>query len=639
MAVRATPNPDIGEPNLPASWNFTGGVEVNDVLHTVSKTTAGTTTFTCTYGLTTKITVIHVVEVVSLVPDEADGCTEIDDGDGDPNTKAYAVSKASTGVVTVRATPNPDVGEPNLPASWSFTGGIEVNDVVHTVSKTTAATATFTCTCGSSAKTTVVYVVEIDLDITGVDDDDEVNPGGFIALNDDDDNANGVLDKDDTDPNSNEDDLVKLEFRLLPESLPVGGSNPVVLQPTAGSGSVRIYLNGDKSTPLSTPLSVVSREALADGVWVEGYSASTAVRDVELALEYSMGGTTFDDRIDMTVVDANLTATDLRGTVTEPNDEDPGAFIHFNLDNDDSSDNSVQTPKRPGADYANDTTAVTGEDDLLPLAIQLSPLLSEGTVVLTNTSSGELWKTANKGTGNLLLAYGSLSWNLADANKRNEFQALCASGVYTEGSASGGGEVALRYYGPGGGSPIGPDKVKYTFIAADCGNQPTTTGTPSQRDFLEAAFGDLVRCEWSITGGATPAYNCIAWSAGLSDRWVEPTIYVPGLGYVADRWQSGVHYVSIDKMYGNGNDVFEISDLDAFYATVAGVTPTASDPNDATVMYYDGYHGAKKKTCGCGLGQWIVYESKCGNAERIEHCYDQLDNSAAGYGVRSRYYK
>jgi len=55
------------------------------------------------------------------------------------------------------------------------------------------------------------------------------------------------------------------------------------------------------------------------------------------------------------------------------------------------------------------------------------------------------------------------------------------------------------------------------------------------------------------------------------------------------------------------------------------------------VLYYSEYHGAKKKGCQCGRGKWIMYESKCGDYERIEHVWDQLNDGE--YGDPIRYYK
>jgi hypothetical protein len=503
-----------------------------------------------------------------------------------------------------------------------------------------------------------VTVVEADVDVAGVADEVEESPGGFIALNDDDDDADGVIDYDDgynkdgipgnaDDENPSEDDLTDICFELSPSWLTAGS---VTLSQT-GSDKVALWYGMDRLTlPITWDLSDPQERAdfedfcsdsWASLVYVEGIAVSTSPRDVEFKLSFASGGTVVhEDTVKLTVVDVDLTAADLFGQVTEQYEEYPdGAFIHFNLDNDDNSDNTREAPKRPGADYAQTgTTPVAGENDLELVLPCLTPLLSEGVVTLTNTSQGKLWKSATKGSGNFVLGYGSLSWNLADTDQRSQFQQLCTNPLYMEGASSTGGTVSLLYY-----SPTAPlvdcDEVYYHFIAADCGNQPTTTGSPSQRSALEGAFPSLVRCEWSITVGPSPYYNCIAWSAGLTDRWVEQTIYEPGIGFVPDKWENGVYKVSIDKMYGDGNDIFVMADLDAFYATEAGVSPTATGPEDATVMYYDGYHGARKMNCACGSGKWIMYESKCGEGEQLEHRHDQLDNSTIGYGARTRYYK
>lgn len=60
------------------------------------------------------------------------------------------------------------------------------------------------------------------------------------------------------------------------------------------------------------------------------------------------------------------------------------------------------------------------------------------------------------------------------------------------------------------------DKVKYTFISADCGRQPQTD-PPNERNTAKSSFPNLVHAEWSITAEATNVYNCIAWSAGIEE--------------------------------------------------------------------------------------------------------------------------
>lgn len=60
-------------------------------------------------------------------------------------------------------------------------------------------------------------------------------------------------------------------------------------------------------------------------------------------------------------------------------------------------------------------------------------------------------------------------------------------------------------------------------------------------------------------------------------------------------------------------------------------------PRDALVMYYSGFHAAKRKGCSCGAGKWIMFETKCGPYERIGHVWDQLNGT--GYGEPWRFYK
>ncbi len=108
---------------------------------------------------------LTVVGVASLLPNEG---TESDDGDNNNDTKTFVVSKAATGVVTVTATPNPNISEPNLPAGcageWTLTSpeGTGTGKLQRTVSKTTAGTTTLTCTCGTSSKTTKIAVIEVE---------------------------------------------------------------------------------------------------------------------------------------------------------------------------------------------------------------------------------------------------------------------------------------------------------------------------------------------------------------------------------------------------------------------------------------------------------------------------------------------
>ncbi len=200
-----------------------------------------------------------------------------------------------------------DMNEPLAPTSnlTLWVKGVEVSSAVRDI------TLVLTHDVTNFKDKINLTVVEADLDITGVPDADEEDPGGFVAVNDDDDNENGNPDKDDAPPVANEDDLVKLEFRLLPESLPVDAFHHVRLEALQGGGLIKTYHYSDKSgTPMGPlPFCFVSREALADSIWVEGFVGSSSLRDVELKMTYEYDGRDVaDDRVRLTVIDVDITS-------------------------------------------------------------------------------------------------------------------------------------------------------------------------------------------------------------------------------------------------------------------------------------------------------------------------------------------
>jgi len=102
---------------------------------TVSKATAGSTTVNFTAGTSYKTVTVKVVEVASATVSEG---TEIDDGDGNPNTKTFVLCKG-TGNATVTAAANPIMTEAQLANScWTTTGGTGTAKLTRTVSKATA---------------------------------------------------------------------------------------------------------------------------------------------------------------------------------------------------------------------------------------------------------------------------------------------------------------------------------------------------------------------------------------------------------------------------------------------------------------------------------------------------------------------
>ncbi len=156
----------------------------------------------------------------------------------------------------------------------------------------------------------------------------------------------------------------------------------------------------------------------------------------------------------------------------------------------------------------------------------------------------------------------------------------------------------------------------------------------------------LVRSEWSIIDNRiTPfpddplAYNCIAWSAGIPTQWI---------GFVGPPYDKGDEYVDEAgdrKRPGHNNRILDVDDFDAFYDE-NGYKDCSEDV--AEIMLYKSdsavkswnpkgiTHAARKSSCICGAGKWIMYESKIGPWERIEHVNDQLNGLT--YGAPFRYY-
>lgn len=219
--------------------------------------------------------------------------------------------------------------------------------------------------------------------------------------------------------------------------------------------------------------------------------------------------------------------------------------------------------------------------------------------------------------------------------------------LMAEGRAKGEGYVELRFHAPYG--KVISDRVKYTCIAADCGDQPWVppanppqSGTPQleslfNRQYATGAFLDLKGCEWSVIGEASKYYNCLAWAVGRTDVFFDGIVFDDN-GRMIERKvdRDGKTWVNIDAVYGNGNGILEIEvDVDAFFLHEADMVPT-ENLHDAEVIYYDNFHAAKRKHCNCGESHWTMFESKCGEKEIIEHRPRQLESV---YGEIRRMYK
>jgi hypothetical protein len=151
------------------SWSAIGGNPNSGTgaSFTTSWNTAGIKTATASLCDSSDSNDVTVVEVATLEPNDTNGITEFDDGDGDPNTRSFAARivdpNHEPNIITVIATPNPDVNEADLPACWTLTGGTGTGKLLRTVDRTTTGVTTITCECNTSSKTTKIYVVEVEL--------------------------------------------------------------------------------------------------------------------------------------------------------------------------------------------------------------------------------------------------------------------------------------------------------------------------------------------------------------------------------------------------------------------------------------------------------------------------------------------
>ena len=163
----------------------------------------------------------------------------------------------------------------------------------------------FTCT---------VYVFTMDLDISGVSDDDEEDPGGYVCLNDDDDNSNSTSDKDETGTVSGEDDLVQINLSYQPSTLDVGYAE--LKSPSGGQQSIRVWKNSTKGTGnmiigASDEKEVWSIGSMPSTLWVEGYLTVLTPSQLWLSFtpdqqSYPGGGDYNTDPVNFTVVSVEI---------------------------------------------------------------------------------------------------------------------------------------------------------------------------------------------------------------------------------------------------------------------------------------------------------------------------------------------
>ena len=155
----------------------------------------------------------------------------------------------------------------------------------------------------------------------------------------------------------------------------------------------------------------------------------------------------------------------------------------------------------------------------------------------------------------------------------------------------------MRFHAPYG--KVISDRVKYTCIAADCGDQPWVPPAGVQfnsdgeliffrnQQLVRGSYLNLIGCEWSVIGDASKFYNCVAWSVGKTNVAFEGVVHDGNIPVDRLMDDDGVVWVSLDQVYGNGNGFYEEQyDLDPFFLREADMVLT-ENIDDAEIIYYE----------------------------------------------------
>lgn len=463
-------------------------------------------------------------------------------------------------------------------------------------------------------------VLKLDVCVDGLDEQQEEEMGAFVGK--------GTAD-------------ATVAFSCEPDDLPSG--EYVVIETTGSAQLLEVLASGETVAASSAyPANEIGSRRFV----LRGMSASSVDGDGTVRISHTASGA--QDRAKFTVVEVDIAAYDLdhglQQTVPETEEDTVGAYIHYNIDDDDAS--GIWTPecvKRPGADFEQESMART-DDDLQRLNATVVPYGARGALEFITSKVSIYGFDTCKKAENLVCKNG---WGrvYSLASQENLMRFGPGFSLMAEGRAKGEGYVELRFHAPYG--KVISDRVKYTCIAADCGDQPWVppadlplNGPPQleslfNRQYAMGAFQDLKGCEWSVVGEASQYYNCLAWAVGRTDVVFEDVVLVNGESVDRVVEDNGRVRVNIDRVYGNNNGFHGLDDVDAFFLREADMVCT-ENLYEAEIIYYSGIHAAKRRRCSCGEGHWLMFESKCGVKEIIEHLPSQLEQP---YGTIKRMYK
>ncbi|HEX5135784.1 MAG TPA: hypothetical protein VFY93_02350 [Planctomycetota bacterium] len=179
-----------------------------------------------------------------------------------------------------------------------------------------------------------VRVVMLDMDLDNLADNDEENPGGFVALNCDNDNGSNAVANTNgwipstrdfsTHPIANEDDLQRITLTVQgADDLPGEFRLRVV---NHGRDRIAIWDDAHKTNGLDLPKTWSSPASIPSQVWIEGVEHGVnTLREVELIFEYiedpMLSGLARDTiRASVTPVVTDLTTTTTNPTIVSTQD-------------------------------------------------------------------------------------------------------------------------------------------------------------------------------------------------------------------------------------------------------------------------------------------------------------------------------
>ena len=166
-------------------------------------------------------------------------------------------------------------------------------------------TVTAHCCGANFSKQVTIY--KVDLIVDGVPEEQEVEPGKYIGVNNDDDNTNSIADYAETGTVANEDDLVK----IIPSITPALSSGSAMLEAFYEGDvcPIKLWLNPTKGCELPLYQDMeghslvawnLSQETLPEKLYVEGYRAG------DVALDFSYNNVAWGDSAVFHVVDVDI---------------------------------------------------------------------------------------------------------------------------------------------------------------------------------------------------------------------------------------------------------------------------------------------------------------------------------------------